>query len=520
MMPPVTRPWARRGRIATLVAAPWIAMLAGALGARDPLFAVAVPILAALWLAMVATVITRAMQHEPTTARAPLWEGVDVLTATGAATLWTATIALVLAGVIGWASLAVLGVIGLGAVELAATWTALVAGGNRPWRDALIRRAITPEVAVEGDPLCEEITLAGVRIPTGTRLFVVGWTTWHGRVTRYAIGAESGGAELKLTAQLGPAQRGVHRAPLLRLWLADTLGLTRTQVTYRGSADFVVLPRPAIVDGARGLVAAGGDDQATRPSRQPTEGTLRIRDYLPGDDTRRIHWVRSLQVDKLIMRLPDEVPPAEPAVRLVLDNELNPAYAYLCRAPNELLDALVDVWLGVANALTAAGTRVTLVAAAAPIAHDEQVEPIERVVHAGAPREALRLGARIGWQNQIALTRLLARGAARQLVVSARIRSLAAHDGVVEPRWIVVPEPAWTTPETWLPNLMPNVLAFPLGAADNRRGRRRREDRRMELVQRDRAMFSQAMNCTGWQPTPGHFIARPGSGRVQLAVMP
>lgn len=518
MNPPLTRPWARRGRIATLVCAPWIAMIAGSLGARDPFFTVAVPILAVLWLAMVVAVTTRATRHE---SRAELWEGVDVLTATGAATLWSSTAALVLATATGWASLAVLGVLGLGAVEVAGTWTALVAGGDRPWRDALIRRAITPEIAIEGDPLREEITLAGVRIPAGTRLFVVGWTTWHGAVTRYVVGADAGRAEIKLTAELGGARRGEHRAPLLRLWFADTLGLTRTQVTYRGSADFVVLPKPALVDGARGLLATGGDDRAAEPARQPTEGVFRIRDYVPGDDTRRIHWVRSVQADKLIMRLPDETPPAAPAVRLVLDNELNPAYAYLCRAPNELLDALVDVWLGVASALTAAGTRVTLVAAAAPAAHGEQVEPIERVVHAGAPREALRLGARVGWQNQVALTRLLARGPGRSLVVSARIRTLAAtSDAFVEPRWIVVPEPAWTAPEPWMPNLMPNALAFPLGAAENRRGRRRREDQRMELVQRDRAMFSQAMNVTGWRPTPGHYIARPGSGRVHLAVMP
>jgi hypothetical protein len=106
-------------------------------------------------------------------------------------------------------------------------------------------------------------------------------------------------------------------------------------------------------------------------------------------------------------------------------------------------------------------------------------------------------------------------------VVTGRVRTLVSPaDAFVEPRWIVVPEPAWTTLDTWLPNIMPNALAFPLGAAENRGGRRRREDQRMELALRDRAMFSQAMNCTGWRPTPGHCVARPKSGRVQLAVMP
>ncbi|HET9625936.1 MAG TPA: DUF58 domain-containing protein [Kofleriaceae bacterium] len=520
-MPPLTRPETRRARIASLLGAPWLAVLAGTLAARDELFVIAVPALAVLWVAMASALAVRALRRVPDEPARFAWEQVDVLTATGGAVLWTATAAIALAAITAWASLALIGTIGVAAVLVAATWTAVVAGGDRPWRRAIVRRTISPEVAIEGDPLREEIRMSGVRIPAGMRLFVTGWTTWHGVVTRYAIDASAAHAEVKLAAELGAATRGEHRAPLLRLWLADTLGLTRTAVAHRGGADFVVLPRPGMVDNARGLLATGGHDDRTQPaSRLPTEGTFRIRDYVPGDDTRRIHWVRSLQADKLIMRLPDEIPPAEPALRLVIDNELNPAYAYLCAAPVQLLDALVQIWLGIGNALAASGTRVTLVAAAGASPHAEKMAMIERVVHPGTPREALRLGARIAWQDQVTLGSLLAHSPTRQLVVSSRPRPLVAGGRVLdEPLWIVVPEASWTTPETWLSTALPVVLAFPIGAAENRLGRRHRERERRALAQRDREMFSGALRYTGWQRAPGHYLARPVSGRVDLAVM-
>jgi hypothetical protein len=84
--------------------------------------------------------------------------------------------------------------------------------------------------------------------------------------------------------------------------------------------------------------------QTTPAVRMPTEGTFRIREYTPGDDTRRIHWVRSLQANQLVVRLPDEIPQAEPAVRLVLDNCLAGTESLSCIAQDELLDGLVRVW--------------------------------------------------------------------------------------------------------------------------------------------------------------------------------
>ena len=207
-------------RIGTLVGAPLLAALIAFCG-QDPLPAAGTA-LALLWTVLGACVTGRLVRGT--------WDAADLLTATGRTTMWSSTGAIALAVITGWASLAVLGVLGLGVTCLAACWTAVMAGGDRPWRGATVRRSILPALCREGDPIREEIQLSGVRIPFGMRLFVIGRATRSGAITRYAIGAEGSGAELALASELGAAIRGEHAVPPLALSLGDVLGLTRTAI--------------------------------------------------------------------------------------------------------------------------------------------------------------------------------------------------------------------------------------------------------------------------------------------------
>jgi len=528
---------ARTLRIATLVVPSLVAAIVTLDVHNERILYIAAPLLVVLWVIMAGALVMRVVEarqnrrlerrargateqsaaksSDRPSNRPSGWDHLDVLTASGAAMMWSGAAALVASGLTGWASLSVVGVLGLGTIYVAATWTAVVAGGDDPWRRATITRSILPELAVEGDPLREEVRLAGVTIPAGMRLFATGRAMRHGVVSRYAIGNEGSRADLTLESELGHARRGEHHAPPLTLWLGDVLGLTRTPSVHRGEARFTVLPRPVTVDGVRELLGAGGDDTMSRPAQQlPTEGTFRIREYMAGDDTRRIHWVRSLQQNQLVVRLPDEIPPAEPAVRLVLDNALRGTELLTCRAPDELLDALVQVWLGVGKALTAAGSRVTLVTATDK---GDAIVPVERMLGARSSREALRLGARVTWQPAQPLAALLSRTATKQIVVSSRPRRMQWPSELL---WIVVPEAAWTSTEP-LPtakNLL--TLPFPSGSADNRRSRQRRERRRIDQMWQDRALFSQVICWTDLAAFSGDYVARPTPTGAGLAVIP
>ena len=511
----------REFRVATLFAAPAVAAIAELPTRSAHLVSSTAHLLGALWLimavALAARIVQDAQRQDGTLADLrPAWHQLDVLTATGTAVAWTGAGALILCGVTGWASLSVLGVVGLGAVFVTATWTAIAAGGDAPWRRATVGRTIVPEIATEGDPLREQLHLTGVRIPAGMRLFATGRAMIDGPTTRYAIGADCSRADVRVASDLGPARRGEHCAPAMSLWLGDVLGLTRTQPTELGEARFSVLPRPAAVDGARAVLGAGGDDAAARPTlRQPTEGTFRIRTYVPGDDARRIHWVRSLQTGQLVVRLPDEIPQSEPTVRLILDNELWGADDLACVQVRELLDALVRVWLGVARALTDAGARVTLVAIA-----DRAGAPavIERPFVTHAIRDVVGLGSRITWQTTLTLSSLIsAESSTRQVVVSSRSRKLAAASPLT---WIVLPEAAWTSPGAPLPPRSLVKLPYPTGCADNRLGRRSRDRQRLRELANDRTILSQVMCRTELASFAGELIARPRRDRVALEVIP
>jgi len=200
------------------------------------------------------------------------------------------------------------------------------------------------------------------------------------------------------------------------------------------------------------------------------------------------------------------VPLADPHVRLVLDSELRGVDELACIAPSQLLDALVRVWLGIAGELTKRGTRVTLVTAAGG-------EIVERVAIARS-REPQRLGARVTWQAHVGIASMLRPGVA-QIVVSSRPRRVDS-----DASWVVVSEVAWTGPEEDMPASSWATLAYPTGSAENRRGRRLCERRRLLRVWEERSAFSQATCWVDWTSFSGHYVARPRMGRVGLAVIP
>ena len=492
------------------------------------------PVLVMLWTAMAGALVMRfveARDDRRTELTSP-WEAIDILTTSGVSMMWLGVGALLVAGKTGWASMSVVGILGLGTVYLVAAWTAIAGCGSDRWRGASVDRQIAPAIATEGDPLREELKLAGIGVPSGMRLFITGQAMKYGALSRYVVGAEASGAEVALASELGSAQRGEHHAEPLELWLGDVLGLTRSPSVRRAPASFHVLPRAGTVEGARQLLGTGGDAAVAHPTQQlPTEGTFRIREYVPGDDTRRIHWVRSAQQDQLVVRLPDEVPPADPVVRLVLDNELPIARAGFAgprsaaergaevgeelttRAPDELLDAMVRVWLGIGKALAAQGTRVVLVTA---VPHNGSIKKIERVLYPRSQHEALRVGMRVQWQGDVALDKLLDTRGAKQIIVTGRPRR-TRNDEVA---WVVVPEGVWTSPEPSPPDISATTHPFPSGSPENRGGERVRERKRVAKMWADRMQFTHLVGWTDWSRYSGHHVARGRDGRIVLGVIP
>jgi uncharacterized protein (DUF58 family) len=448
--------------------------------------------------------------------RRPVGDAIDLLTGAGCAMAWLGAAATVAGVWVGWASLSVVGLFGLGVLYLDVLWTMLRTSGRDPWRRASLTRRFVPARVVEGESVVEEVRLSGARIPTGFRLFASGRVGPRWPTSRYVVDAARSGSDVVLESDLGRAIRGEHRTEPLEVWLQDVLGLCHSPRVRVGAARLTVLPRAVRVDGVRPLLGEGGHDLEPRTTRRlPTQGTFRLREYQPGDDVRRIHWLRSLTARQIVVRLPDELPPDQPAVRLVLDT-FHPrlgsgAESLTCDGPDLLLDALVRVWLGTARALAAAGVRTSLVAA---VAKGDEFAAMSRPFMPRVLGPAQELGMKVSWQNALPPAALLTQEQA--VVVSHRLPADAAE---LVARWIVVPAPLWAAPAQPRVYALPGILPFPAGSPDNRWSRRRRDHSRRHRVQDDWVAFGVFCGHSRVYQR-GHFVAHPdGQARARLEAL-
>jgi uncharacterized protein (DUF58 family) len=441
--------------------------------------------------------------------RATVLAQLDVLTSSGSALAWLSAFSIMGAVWLGWASLATVGLLGTGLFHVVVLLTFACVRGSDPMRSTSLSRRFLPEVVTEGDSVIEELRFAGARIPIGFRLFATGRIGPRWALSRHVLeGAEACG-EVVLQSEVGPAVRGEHDVELLELWLQDTFGLCRSVRVMTGAGRLTVLPRLRTAEKTAPLMDRGDGPRAPRPaSRLPTEGSFHLREYQQGDDVRRIHWVRSLAARELIVRLPDEVPPDQPHVRLVLDTFFPEASELTCNAASELLDSIVSVWLAVGQSLLESGARVTLVAA---IPRGDELEKTRHELSRRTTEPARRLGAQVSWQDRMKVEQLLTDEAT--YVVSRAVLALpSAHP---KARWIVV-LPTAVTPAAGWPFGSGARLQYPMGSSENRWARRRREGDRIALARRDHSWLM-VTRADIAQPPVGSFFAAPEhDGPIQL----
>ncbi len=508
-------------RIASLVVPSWCAWYVtfSAAHAGDIIENVSF-VIGGLWLVVTTALIARAaslmyQRHRDAAANAPpVLAQIDVLTSAGGALAWSSAFAIMGAVWLGWASLAVVGLLGTGLLDVVVLLAFVTLRGADPLRGARIARRFVPAVVTEGDDVREELSFAETRIPLGFRLFVSGRVGPRFASTRHVLEAAESRAEVVVESDVGPAVRGEHEAEPLVLWLQDAFGLCRSvRVPAKGEpARLTVLPRVRDAEKTVPLLDRGEGPRAPRPaSRMPTEGQFQLREYQQGDDVRRIHWMKSVASRELVVRLPDEIPPDRPRVRLVLDTFFPEADALEGDAASELLDSMVSVWLAAGKALVEAGARVTLAVAAR---RGEKIEIARQELTLRALEPARKLAAQVMWQDRVPVDHLFT--AEATYVVSRAVLASPTEQRSV--RWIVVfptaisPEPPW-------PSSSGARFRFPMGAADNRWTLRRRDETRMALARRDRARVL-GMRGDIVRPLAGSFFVVPaadGAIRIEAA---
>ena len=173
---------------------------------------------------------------------------------------------------------------------------------NRQLPTLQVRRVARPQLVSVGEPARVDIQIANLDHRRTPRLKL-----WE------PVG-ERGGAPMQLAPLLGgdaataayrvpSSQRGVLRTGPLRAEHTDPLGLCRRVTILAGSGEVLVVPERVPL-AFPGLTSNGrlGEHLRMKSWGQTGNEFHSQREYIPGDDLRRINWKSSARVGDLIVR--------------------------------------------------------------------------------------------------------------------------------------------------------------------------------------------------------------------------
>ncbi len=177
------------------------------------------------------------------------------------------------------------------------------------------RRSIVPGRVVEGDPAQGVLTLRN----TGTRRspVLLGVEQVGDRSVRATIGSLAPGAEQTVTYPLPTDQRGRFVVGPLTLGHADPFRLVRVGRTTGARATLYVHPKSHDVPP---LPTGRARDLEGLTSQRTSRGGITfhtLREYVPGDDLRFVHWRSTARTGTLMVR--HNVVTNEPRFSVLLD---------------------------------------------------------------------------------------------------------------------------------------------------------------------------------------------------------
>ena len=426
-----------------------------------------------------------------------------VLTGKGYFLMAVALGALVCALAVKWAQFGVMAVLGFTLVYVASTVGIVISAfwvqgfdGRTQARGGRIAREMSPAVVSRGDEVEERFHLERVPVPFGFQMIID--DKLHPRLETESRHVASSKVSSKAVTLAGPVRRtprGVYAVGPAQIAYQDLLGLTRVAVAQAAKTTLKVLPRFRTVSiGEPPRTKTRDEDVLSMIARMPTEDLFRFREYLPRDDTRRIHWKLSMKMGALHIRVPESVPVSRRRVRLVVDSYLPPGLANAKEPLEDVLDELVEAWISLAKALVERGEQVTLVCCTARPGKPIVIEELK--CKRGSQLLWADLGSAVAWQSQYDLDALVREpdrqgrpvpGAAptEPVIVTTRFFRLPEVP-TGKTTWVVLPPGEPPAPEAppgiagWF------LLPHPTGADENsfgaaiRRSRERLRRRRLE----------------------------------------
>lgn len=256
------------------------------------------------------------------------------LTRTGTGALVTAGALYATGSVFGYRLLATAGVGVAALVVLAGGWVVL-----RP-RVALAR-TVSPDRVNVG-----EQTLGMLDVRNRSRFPSVGFTAVDrvgSRTIELAVAGLAGGGHRALRYEVPAERRGRITLGPLTVERRDPLGMFRRAQPITADAVLWVHPRVHAATALPVGLVLDYEGQASANARMGTVTFASLRDYVRGDDPRRIHWRSTARTGRLIVR--EHIDTTEPTTAVVLDN----AAGLSAAAFEEAVEVAASVVRGVEN---------------------------------------------------------------------------------------------------------------------------------------------------------------------------
>ena len=192
--------------------------------------------------------------------------------------------------------------VGFGLVVLVAVAVGVVRLGRH---DIAVERSVTPERARPGQPVAVSLRLSNRgRGAAPLMLFEDRLPPGLGGASRFALKGVEAGGHRTAGYTLETARRGLYTVGPLRMSFVDPFGLAEVRSEAAGTARFLVHPAVERLTLPRDM----GEQRSLASSalRQPTgaqgEEFYTLREYVEGDDLRKIHWASTAKRRKYMIR--------------------------------------------------------------------------------------------------------------------------------------------------------------------------------------------------------------------------
>ena len=173
------------------------------------------------------------------------------------------------------------------------------------------------------------------------------------------------GQTVEASYEIPTSLRGVVEVGPLRLRRVGVAGLAVGEGLTGGTLAVHVLPRVLPVLGLPGGVRRGHVGADERVERGGTD-LVALREYLPGDDLRRVHWATSARSGTLMVR--EDADPARPHLTLLIDDRAG-------RYVGEQFEDAVEVAASLAATIVEAGHPIRLLSTTGRVDVDVPAAP-------------------------------------------------------------------------------------------------------------------------------------------------